>query len=97
MGGEWDKEAREGELYERGRREGRGRIVGQKARDAEEKKGDRNNEGWKESGDKQGMEEKEGAAKRALSGAEEAPGPGDCCAFILLCSRLLKHYLRKRL
>lgn len=43
------------------------------------------------------MEEKEGAVKRELSGAEEALGLGDCCAFILLCSRLLKHYLRKRL
>lgn len=96
MGGEQDKEAQKGELYE-GPEGRRGKIVGQKAWDAEEKKGDRNNEGWKESGDKRGMEEKEGAAQSELSGAEEALGPRDCCAFILLCSRLLKHYLRKRL
>lgn len=43
------------------------------------------------------MEEKEGAALRELSEAEEALGLGDCYAFILLCSRLLKDYLRKRL
>ena len=96
MRGEQGKEACKGELY--GGPEGRrGQIVGKKAWDDEEKKEDRNNEGWKESGDKGGIEDREGAAKRALSGAEEALGPGDCCAFILLCSRLLKHYLRKRL
>lgn len=39
------------------------------------------------------MEEKVGGSKE---GAEEALGLGDCCAFILLCSRLLKHYLKKR-
>lgn len=62
MGGEQDKEARKGELYEgpEGRRR---QIVGQKAWDSGEKKGDRNNEGWKESGDKRGMEEKEGGSK----------------------------------
>lgn len=38
-----------------------------------------------------------GQQRDKLSGAEEALGLGDCCAFILLCSRLLKHYLRKRL
>lgn len=96
MGGELDKEAWKGELYE-GPEGTRGQIVGQRAWDAEEKKEDRNNEGWKESGDKRGMEKKEGAARRELSGAEETLGLGDCYAFILLCSRLLKHYLRKRL
>lgn len=35
--------------------------------------------------------------KREWSGAEEVVGRRDCCAFILLCSRLLKHHLRKRL
>lgn len=42
------------------------------------------------------MEDKEGAATRELSGAEEALGLGDCYAFILLCRRLLKHNLRKK-
>lgn len=64
MGGEQDKKAWKGELFESP--EGRWvQILGQKVWDAEEKKGDRNNEGWKESGDKQRMKEKEGAAKRA--------------------------------
>lgn len=35
--------------------------------------------------------------KREWRGAEEVVGRRDCCAFILLCSRLLKHHLRKRL
>lgn len=43
------------------------------------------------------MEEKEGTAKTELSRVEEALGLGDCCAFILHCRRLLKHYLKKRL
>lgn len=38
-----------------------------------------------------------GVQQRELSGTEKALGLGDCCAFILLCSRLLKPYLRKRL
>lgn len=41
------------------------------------------------------MEEEEGPVKRELCGDEEALGLGDCSTFILLCSRLLKHYLRK--
>ena len=46
---------------------------------------------------KWGREKTGGEAKTELSGAEEALGLGDCCAFILLCRGLLKHYLKKRL
>lgn len=49
MGGEQNGKAQKGELYEGPEGKG-GRIVGQKALDAEEKKGDRNNEGGRKVG-----------------------------------------------
>lgn len=37
-----------------------------------------------------------GCGGNGRGGAKEAPGLGDCSAFILLSSSLLKHYLRKK-
>lgn len=66
MGGKQDKE---NYVMGQGGRE----SVTESIRCSEEGEGGRNNERWKESGDKRGMEEKEEAAKREPS---EGAGPG---------------------
>lgn len=73
-------------------------IIGQGRRDAAENKEASNDEGWgRKDGYKCNGGEGGRPAKSEWSGAEEVVGLRDCCAFILLCSRLLKHHLRKRL
>lgn len=73
----------------------RRRRRGRAAVDCDGKEGrHRNEEGWWGTGDKWVMGG--GMGDEGRGGAKEAAGLGDCSAFILLSSSLLKHYLRKR-